>query len=176
NILKSTGICTSEAGYPFNSSFASGYENYVTPADIPLIKSLVINSIHCRDTFYWSYIKNDEYTVKSRYWTAHNLLKSEEKKKVLETSITKLQTFAWKVKAPKKICHLIWQLITNRDPLELVRYTESECQASFSANERVPPIVQDHSSEEPQVLSLNNICMIDGSCTSTAQFSGCGWV
>ena len=88
-------------------------EDYVTSADIPLIKSLVINSIHCRDTFYWSYIKNDEYTVKSRYWTSHNLLKSEEKKKVLETSITKLQTFAWKVKAPKKICHLIWQLITS---------------------------------------------------------------
>ena len=40
----------------------------------------------------------------------------------------------------------------------------------------VPPIPQDHIIEEPQVLSLGNICMIDGSWTSTSQFSECGWV
>ena len=43
-------------------------------------------------------------------------------------------------------------------------------------NEIVPPTPQDHSIEEPQVLSLGNICMIDRSWTSTSQFSGCGWV
>ena len=43
---------------------------------------------------------------------AQNLLKREEEKEVLEPSITKLQAFAWKLKAPKKICHLIWQLLT----------------------------------------------------------------
>ena len=32
---------------------------------------------------------------------------------MLEPSITKLQDFAWKIKAPQKICHLIWQLITS---------------------------------------------------------------
>uniref|UniRef100_M4DXV4 CCHC-type domain-containing protein n=1 Tax=Brassica campestris TaxID=3711 RepID=M4DXV4_BRACM len=46
----------------------------------------------------------------------------------------------------------------------------------FNANEMVPRIPQDHNIEEPQVLSLDNICMIDGSWTSTSQFSGCGWV
>ena len=51
----------------------------------------------------------------------------------------------------------------NRDPLELVRYVESECQAWFNANKMVPPVPQDHIIEEPQVLSLGNICMIDGS-------------
>ena len=51
----------------------------------------------------------------------------------------------------------------NRDPVELVRYAESECQAWFNANEMVPSIPQDHIIEEPQVLSLGNICMIDGS-------------
>ena len=61
------------------------------------------------------------------------------------------------------------------DPLELVRYAESECHSWFNANEIVPPILQEHSSEEPQVISLDNICMVDGSWTSTAQFSGCGW-
>ena len=45
------------------------------------------------------------------------------------------------------------------NPLELVRYGESEYQAWFNANEMVPPILQDHSIEEPQVLSLGNICM-----------------
>nr|VDD45267.1 unnamed protein product [Brassica oleracea] len=62
-----------------------------------------------------------------------------------------------------------------RDPLELVRYAESECQAWFNANKILPHIPQDHIIEEPQVLSLGNICMIDGSWTSTSQFSGSGW-
>ena len=48
----------------------------------------------------------------------------------------------------------------HRNPLELVRYAESECQAWFNTNESVPPIVQDHSTEEPQVLSLNNILLV----------------
>ena len=255
-------------------------EDHVSPADIPLIRSLAISSTHRRDTFCWSYNKNGQYTVKSRYWVVHNLLKSEEEKEVLEPSITKLQAFAWKVKASKKICHPIWQLITGHaavmrnlvrrnmrcgnycprcgepdksvthaifecplalqvwslsvtptspdifpipsiyanmeylfwrknnilepeldrdpyprliwfiwkarndklfrgidgDPLELVCHAEKECQAWFNANEMVPPIVQDHRNEEPQVLSLSNICMIDGSWTPTAQFSGCRWV
>uniref|UniRef100_A0A0D3DKG0 RNase H type-1 domain-containing protein n=1 Tax=Brassica oleracea var. oleracea TaxID=109376 RepID=A0A0D3DKG0_BRAOL len=137
-----------------------------------------------------------------------NLLKTEEEKEVLEPSITKLQAFAWKLKAPTKICHLIWQLLTGhvalykfgpyqqlqqarcisstkclhkyglpileekqyyraitrharndklfrgiyRDPLELVRYAESECQAWFDANEVVQPVVQDNNIENPQVM------------------------
>ena len=63
-----------------------------------------------------------------------------------------------------------------RVPLELVRYAKSECQAWFNANEMVPPVLQGHNIEEPQAISLGNICMIDGSWTSTAQFSGYGWV
>lgn len=50
-----------------------------------------------------------------------------------------------------------------RDPLELVRYAESECQAWFNANELVPLTSQEERREEPQALSLSNICMIDGS-------------
>ena len=62
------------------------------------------------------------------------------------------------------------------DPLELVRYAESEFQAWFNANEMVPPFPQDHNIEEPQILILDNICMIDGSWTSTSQLSGHGWI
>ena len=87
-------------------------ENYVSPDDISFIRSLVISSTHRRDTFCWNYTRNGQYTVKSGYWVPQNLLKTEEEKEVLEPSTTKLQTFAWKIKTPKKICHLIWQLIT----------------------------------------------------------------
>ena len=64
----------------------------------------------------------------------------------------------------------------NRDPLELVRYAESECQAWYNARDSVPVLQNVQTIEEPQVLCLGNICMVDGSWTSTAQFSGTGWV
>ena len=218
-------------------------KDYVHPDDTPLIGSMAISSTHRRDTFCWNYTRNSQYTVKSGYWVAQNLLKPEEEKEILEPSITKLQAFAWKLKAPRKMCHLIWQLITgqvavtrnlvrrnmrcdnyfprcggleesvthaifecppalqvwsatptsqgifpgasaytnmdylwrkneilepdqdmdpypwiiwyiwkarndklfrgiDREPLELVRYAESECQAWFNANEMIPPVVQ----------------------------------
>jgi len=64
----------------------------------------------------------------------------------------------------------------DRDPLELVRHAESECQAWFNANEVARTVVQEGLHEEPQVISLGNICLIDGSWTASAQYSGCGWV
>ncbi|XP_048605537.1 uncharacterized protein LOC125583041 [Brassica napus] len=255
-------------------------ENYVNPEDIPLIRSLAISSSHRRDTFCWSYTRNGQYSVKSGYWVAQNLLKTAEAHEILEPSITKLQAFAWKLKAPTKICHLIWQLLTghvavtrnlarrnmrcdnycprcgdldesvthaifecppalqawtlsttptspevfplpsvyanmdylfwrknsiieleqdkdpfpwiiwyiwkarndklfkgiDRDPLELVRYAESECQAWFAANDVAQPMVQETNIENPQVISLGNICLLDGSWTTSANFSGLGWV
>lgn len=87
-------------------------EDYVHPDDIPLIRSMAISSNHRSETFCWNYTRNGQYTVKSGYWVAHNLLESEEEKEILEPSITKLKAFAWKLKAPRKMCHLIWQLIT----------------------------------------------------------------
>ena len=242
--------------------------------------SLAISSTHHRDSFCWNYTKNGQYTVKSGYWVAQNLMRNDEDKEILEPSITKLQAFVWKVKAPQKMCHLMWQLITgqvavtknlvrrnmrcdnycprcgeseetvthaifecppalqvwslastpsapdifpltsiyanmdylfwrknnidapeldrdpypwiiwyiwkarndklfrgiDRDPMELVRYAESECQAWFNANERIPDNPRELHNEELQAISLDNICMVDGSWTSMAQFSGCGWV
>ena len=49
-------------------------ENYVDPADIPYIRCQAISTTHRRDTFYWSFIKNGQYTVKSGYWVARNLM------------------------------------------------------------------------------------------------------
>ena len=254
-------------------------ENYVHPDDIPFIRSLAISSTHRRDSYCWNFTRNGQYTVKSGYWVAQNLLNKTEEREVLDPSITKLQAVAWKLKAPTKICHLIWQLLTghvavtrnlvrrnmrcdnycprcgeaeetvthaifecppalqvwslastltspnifpvsriytnmdylfwrknniiepdrdrdpypwiiwyiwkarneklfrgiDRDPLELVRHAESECQAWFDANDVVQPVTQANTNEEPQAISLGNICLLDGSWTSSANFSGCGW-
>ena len=62
----------------------------------------------------------------------------------------------------------------DRDPLELVRHAENECKVWFDANELVQPVVQDNNPVATQVISLGNICILDGSWTSSAQFSGCG--
>ena len=51
----------------------------------------------------------------------------------------------------------------DRDPFELVRYAESECQAWYNARETIPVPLQVQIAEETQALSLNNICMVDSS-------------
>ncbi|XP_033133840.1 uncharacterized mitochondrial protein AtMg00310-like [Brassica rapa] len=42
-------------------------DQYVAQEDIPMILSLAISPSHRQDTFYWSYTKNGQYTVKSGY-------------------------------------------------------------------------------------------------------------
>ena len=64
----------------------------------------------------------------------------------------------------------------DRDLLELVKYAESECQAWYNARETTQVTPQVHIADDTHALSLGNICMVDGSWTSTDQFSGIGWV
>ncbi|KAF2543186.1 hypothetical protein F2Q68_00031112 [Brassica cretica] len=47
----------------------------------------------------------------------------------------------------------------DRDPLELVRYAESKCQAWYNARDIVPVPPHVQTAEETQALSLGNICM-----------------
>ena len=54
------------------------------------------------------------YTVKSRYWVATNILNREPVEIPKEPSITKLQAFAWKIQAPPKLKHFIWQTISGQ--------------------------------------------------------------
>lgn len=68
-------------------------KQYVDQEDIPLIQSLTISPTHQRDTFYWSYTKNGQYTVKPRYWVGTNILTYNEEKQVIKPNITKLQAF-----------------------------------------------------------------------------------
>ena len=58
--------------------------------------------------------------------------------------------------------------------MELVRYAESERQAWYNARESTQVTPQVQIAADTHALSLGNICMVDGSWTSTAQFSGMG--
>ena len=55
-------------------------------------------------------------------------------------------------------------------------YATSECQAWYNAKDTIHAPPQAQTVEETQALSLDNICMVDGSWTATNQFSGIGWV
>lgn len=57
-------------------------ENYVNFDDIPLIRSLAISSTHHRDFFCWNYTKNGQYTIKSEYWIARNLMRNDDEMEI----------------------------------------------------------------------------------------------
>ncbi|XP_056850727.1 uncharacterized protein LOC130500048 [Raphanus sativus] len=59
-------------------------EQYVNFDDIPLIRSLAISTSHRPDTFCWNFTRHGQYTVKSGYWVAQNLLKDADEKQMLE--------------------------------------------------------------------------------------------
>ncbi|XP_056848968.1 uncharacterized protein LOC130499083 [Raphanus sativus] len=83
------------------------------------------------------------------------------------TGIHTLGLYGWKARNDKLFKGI------DRDPGELVRHAESECQSWHNARENMTttPVIQ-----EPQVISSGDICLIDGSWTSTDPFSGLGWV
>ena len=53
-------------------------------------------------------------------------------------------------------------------------YAESECRAWYNAKDTIPGLPQAQIVEETQTLSLSDIYLVDGSWTSTNQFSGIG--
>lgn len=77
-------------------------KNFVIQEDIPLTRSLVIRQTTHRDTFCWSYTKSGQYTIKSGYWVARNILKVEDDNFYTEPSFIKLHAFACKIKAQQK--------------------------------------------------------------------------
>lgn len=70
-----------------------------------------------------------------------------------------------------------------REPEELIRHTQSECNAWFkakqSASDDVMPRVNvdmPRHTRDTQALSLQSICLVDGSWTADSHYSGLGWV
>lgn len=53
------------------------------------------------------------------------------------------------------------------DPLELVRCAENGRRTWFSTNEMAIPDLQILNSEDVQIISLDNICIVDGSWIAT---------
>ena len=66
---------------------------YIDQEDISMIHSLAISPTHRHDTFCWSYTKNGQYTVKSGYWIATNLMRADEDREVLQPSSLKTILF-----------------------------------------------------------------------------------
>lgn len=71
----------------------------IEPSDIPFKV----------DDYIWVHTKNGQYTVKSGYALAKQALQSSAE--VLEPSTTKLKSQVWKLKAPRKIKHFLWQAL-----------------------------------------------------------------
>ena len=99
-----------------------------------------------------------------RFWRTNNILELEHDRDHYSLIIW----YIWKDRNDKLFRGI------DREPLELVRYAESECQTWYNEKETIPAPPHAHIIEEPQVSSLGNICMVNGSWTFTAQFSGSG--
>uniref|UniRef100_A0A0D2ZQM2 Uncharacterized protein n=1 Tax=Brassica oleracea var. oleracea TaxID=109376 RepID=A0A0D2ZQM2_BRAOL len=173
--------------------------------DIPMIRSLAISPTHRRDTICWSYTKNGQYTVKSGYWVAvkRNMIRRnmrcdnycprcEELEETVTHAIFECRPAlqAWALSSTPSssqtfpissiyanMDYLFWRKNSiDKDPLEIVRHVESECEAWYNAKDTIHVPAHAQIVEETKALSLGNICMVDGSWTSTNQFSGIGWV
>ena len=96
------------------------------------------------------------------FWRKNNIIKPEDDKYIYPRIIW----YIWKAMNDKLLRSI------GRDPLELVRYAESECQAWYNAKDAIPAPTHAQIVKETQILSLRNICMVDGSWTSTDHFSG----
>ncbi|XP_018463807.1 uncharacterized protein LOC108834986 [Raphanus sativus] len=85
--------------------------DFFHPGDIPLILGIKPSHSFATDGYAWNHTKSGVYTVKSGY----NLLQSTKMDsctEVREPSTTRLKSHVWKIKAPSKIQHFLWQAIS----------------------------------------------------------------
>nr|VDD51356.1 unnamed protein product [Brassica oleracea] len=142
-------------------------EESVTHAIFECPPALQVWSLSATPTSPGSFVVSSVYTnMDYLLWRKNNIIEPDQNRDPYPCIIW----YMWKARNDKLFRRI------DRDPLELVRYAESERQARFSANEMIPPVVHASNSEENQVLSLDNICILDGSLTASDRFSGCGWV
>ena len=87
-------------------------EALIDPTDIPLILS--IRPSHCfkDDGYCWNHSKSGLYTVKSGYKLAKQMKEEKGEVAVTEPSINPLKAMIWKLQAPRKIKHFLWQALT----------------------------------------------------------------
>lgn len=87
-------------------------EEFVNAADIPVISSLRISRTSRPDSFCWDHSKSGLYTVRSGYEVSHGMRTRANSPAVLEPSTTALKNAVWKIKAPRKLKHFLWQAVT----------------------------------------------------------------
>ncbi|XP_056850872.1 uncharacterized protein LOC130500150 [Raphanus sativus] len=82
------------------------------PEDIPLILGLKPSRSLAPDGYVWNHTKSGVYSVKTGYELLQSTKRSLTHTGVREPSFTSLQRQAWKVKAPSKMKHFLWQAIS----------------------------------------------------------------
>ena len=82
------------------------------PDDISLILGLKPCRSLVRDGYVWNHTKSGVYSVKTGYDLLRSTKLSLTQERVLKLSITSLQSHVWKIKAPSKMKHFLWQAIS----------------------------------------------------------------
>ncbi|XP_010480522.1 PREDICTED: uncharacterized protein LOC104759275 [Camelina sativa] len=89
-------------------------EEYMDPADIPLIQSLPVSKSFRSDRLIWHYTKSGKYSVRSGYRLARELQKEVE----FGPTCTVLRAQAWKLEVPSKVQHFFWQVASGSLPVK----------------------------------------------------------
>ena len=87
-------------------------EALIDPIDIPLILSIRPNHCFRDDGYCRNHSKSGLYTVKSGYKLANQMKEEKWEVAVTEPSITPLKAMIWKLQAPRKIKHFLWQVLS----------------------------------------------------------------
>ena len=82
---------------------------FVATADIPRITSLRLSRTGRSDSYCWDFSKSGLYTVKTGYEVAHELYSTANNPETREPSTIGLKSVIWKIKAPRKLKHFLWQ-------------------------------------------------------------------
>ncbi|XP_013650777.1 uncharacterized protein LOC106355351 [Brassica napus] len=121
------------------------------PDDIPLILGLKPSRSHFPDGYVWNHTKSGVYSVKTGYDLLQSIKLNLSHEDVIEPSITGLQSHVWKLKAPSKMKHFLWQAITgcvatarndklfngkDVSPIDTLRHATLEAECWRKANEQ----------------------------------------
>ena len=77
--------------------------------DINRITSLRVSRTGRQDSYCWDFTKSGLYMVKSEYTVAHDIHSEVFPSAATEPSTTWLKKAIWKIKAPRKLKHFLWQ-------------------------------------------------------------------
>ena len=80
--------------------------------DIPLILGLKPSRSRAPDGYVWNHTKSGVYSVKTGYDLIQSTKLSLRKEWAMEPNITSLKSHVWRIKAPIKMKHFLWQVLS----------------------------------------------------------------